>query len=632
MLDGIAMAICRPPRAKYCQQDLGPPRVRYKGVEYKRKDFTVRSRGLAVKGSVWELISPQLGDPESCILYLHPNSGSRADIVKTRIMSIAASAKCTICGFDFAGCGNSEGDHVTLGVREKEDVCAVMSYLLDRGYKRFVLWGRSMGAASAAMFFGSYKELLRGRVVAMILDSPFTSIQGLASEYTSSTKVPVPQLLLSPALHVLRQHVMSAHQFDIYHISPVAAAARINVPTVVLSGSEDRIVPPALSEAMYNALNGPKLRIFFNGGHNSHRPTPVFDAIRVALTGALRGLSSREFLLMAADVVKTCRSTETPQDNRKAMNTTTDSKDGSAAFKSSHESQVAKRTAVKLEESISAMLEEKSIDALSETDIKLAVEQTTATWAELPKATESSLRKNADIQSSSSTSQEVATSDGGRKSIRRVETSLQRSKHSVPQADISTQLDVEDGNNPDGGMVSGYSWSHSVGHFLWGSEQQASPPPQGSFGCLKRRLAPDICPPEASAWEELLVAQCTNEVFGATVDQLVEIVAALEDSVIETQWKRKDLESDDEKLLMSMIAAEVTAANGLVSVQGCETMHWGHLMMLSMDELKEIAGEKPSETATTSLLPDESHDHNGNTESAGVCNGHTDDSKKPSAY
>ena len=106
MLDGITTAICRPPRAQYslsgknrnlflCSEmfssvycrilDLGPPRVRYRGVEYKRKDFSVKnSRGMAVMGSVWELINPSLGDSESCILYLHPNSGSRVDVVKTR--------------------------------------------------------------------------------------------------------------------------------------------------------------------------------------------------------------------------------------------------------------------------------------------------------------------------------------------------------------------------------------------------------------------------------------------------------------------------------------------------------------------------------------------------------------------
>ena len=75
-----------------------------------------------------------------------------------------------------------------------------------------------MGAASAVMFFGAYKEVLRASVVALVLDSPFTSMAGLATEYTSSIKtpLPVPGLLLSPALHLLKQTVMAKHGFDIY--------------------------------------------------------------------------------------------------------------------------------------------------------------------------------------------------------------------------------------------------------------------------------------------------------------------------------------------------------------------------------------------------------------------------------
>lgn len=229
-------------------------------------------------------MNPKLGNPESCILYLHPNSGSRVDVVRTRIMSIAANAKCTVCGFDFSGCGESEGDCVSLGVREKEDVCAVMSYLFSHGCTKFVLWGRSMGAATAAMFYGAYKELLVGTVVALILDSPFTSMQGLASEYTSS-RVAVPGVLISPAVHYLRHSILSQYGFDIFLISPVAASARVDIPTIVLSASEDKIVPPALSEELYNALRGPKMRIFFRGGHNTHRPAAIYEAIRVVLVG-----------------------------------------------------------------------------------------------------------------------------------------------------------------------------------------------------------------------------------------------------------------------------------------------------------------------------------------------------------
>ena len=222
-------------------------------------------------------------------------------------MSIAANAKCTVCGFDFAGCGESEGDsvrsyvhsrdivritfaQVSLGVREKEDVCTILSYLFSRGCTKFVLWGRSMGAATAAMFYGAYKELLLGSVVALILDSPFTSMHGLAAEYTTS-RVAIPGVLISPAVQYLRHNVLGRYGFDILHISPVAASARINIPTIVLSASEDKIVPPALSEEVYRALGGPKMRIHFRGGHNTHRPAAIYEAVRVVLVGVCLALS-----------------------------------------------------------------------------------------------------------------------------------------------------------------------------------------------------------------------------------------------------------------------------------------------------------------------------------------------------
>lgn len=34
------------------------------------------------------------------------------DVIKTRIMTIAANSKCAVCGFDFSGCGESQGDNV----------------------------------------------------------------------------------------------------------------------------------------------------------------------------------------------------------------------------------------------------------------------------------------------------------------------------------------------------------------------------------------------------------------------------------------------------------------------------------------------------------------------------------------
>jgi pimeloyl-ACP methyl ester carboxylesterase len=52
--------------------------------------------------------------------------------------------------FDFEGCGNREGEWVTLGVRESREADRVIAFLEARGYV-VALWGRSMGAVSALL-------------------------------------------------------------------------------------------------------------------------------------------------------------------------------------------------------------------------------------------------------------------------------------------------------------------------------------------------------------------------------------------------------------------------------------------------------------------------------------------------
>lgn len=165
-------------------------------------------------------------------------------------------------------------------------MCAVLIELIERGFRRFMLWGRSMGAATSVMFYGAYKPLLDGLIVSMLLDSPFTSFEGLADEYTQS-KINIPRLLLSPAVHYLKKIVEQKYDFDLLQMSPISAAHEVDVLTVVLSGKDDKIVSPKLSGELYEALGGPKFRVYFEGGHNSLRPPEIFEAIQQTVHGSL---------------------------------------------------------------------------------------------------------------------------------------------------------------------------------------------------------------------------------------------------------------------------------------------------------------------------------------------------------
>jgi len=58
----------------------------------------------------------------------------------------------SLASFDFIGCGlNKEGDNISLGVRESEQVKTVANFFKKKD-KKIILWGRSMGAATALKY------------------------------------------------------------------------------------------------------------------------------------------------------------------------------------------------------------------------------------------------------------------------------------------------------------------------------------------------------------------------------------------------------------------------------------------------------------------------------------------------
>jgi alpha/beta superfamily hydrolase len=61
--------------------------------------------------------------------------------------------KISVFTFDFSGSGLSEGEHVSLGYYERDDIKCVVNWLRNTGLvTNICLFGRSMGAASALRY------------------------------------------------------------------------------------------------------------------------------------------------------------------------------------------------------------------------------------------------------------------------------------------------------------------------------------------------------------------------------------------------------------------------------------------------------------------------------------------------
>ena len=125
----LVNAIIRPPRSKYEVSKLGPEQFLFCGKTITRKDFNlVNPREQRFCCSMWEPIDRDRANPLlPCVIYMHGNSSSRLESLSA--LSLVLSLGATLLSFDFAGSGHSDGDYVTLGAFEKDDLQVRMYYM-----------------------------------------------------------------------------------------------------------------------------------------------------------------------------------------------------------------------------------------------------------------------------------------------------------------------------------------------------------------------------------------------------------------------------------------------------------------------------------------------------------------------
>ena len=135
--DDLWKAVIRPPRDVYNDNDLGPEKFNIKGNNYKRTDFTItNNRNLKLMCSYWEPYDEEREfERLPCVVYLHGNSSSRVEAVAE--IKYLLPMNVTLLAFDFAACGKSEGEYISLGWYEREDVGCVIEYLRNSVKKIF---------------------------------------------------------------------------------------------------------------------------------------------------------------------------------------------------------------------------------------------------------------------------------------------------------------------------------------------------------------------------------------------------------------------------------------------------------------------------------------------------------------
>jgi len=283
----VVCAIIRPPRCEYEMRNLGPTAFDFVGQKFRRTDLTlINSRGMAIRCSHWEpVVRSQAQLP--CVVYLHGNASARLEALP--LLSLVLSMGATLFSLDFCGSGQSDGEYVSLGAYEKDDLDAVIQHLRVPGHgtSTIALWGRSMGAATAIMY-----AVRDPSIAGMVLDSPFASLEQLAEELVEKGReqgVYAPSLLVSIAIRFIRSSVQDRAKFDIRELSPLKAAKSCFVPALFVAATGDTFIPPHHSSSLHDAcVSDGKNLILVDGDHNSKRPVFMFDSVSIFLQAYLQ--------------------------------------------------------------------------------------------------------------------------------------------------------------------------------------------------------------------------------------------------------------------------------------------------------------------------------------------------------
>jgi len=276
--ESLVRAIIRPPRCNYEARHLGPLQFDFCGKMYERSDFSlINPRGLKLMCSHWQPVAqyrPHTVLP--CVVYMHGNSSARLEAIPQ--LAPVLSLGATLLSFDFCGSGKSEGEWVSLGAFEKDDLQVVVEHLRSTGTTSTIaLWGRSMGAATS-LLHGERDPSIAG----MVLDSSFSDLNRLAEEMVERGRKQglfAPGFVVAMAIRWIRGSVKKQANFDINDLSPIRHADRCFIPALFVAAEGDEFVPKHHSEEIHKVYAGDKSIIAVDGDHNSIRPQFAYDSI-----------------------------------------------------------------------------------------------------------------------------------------------------------------------------------------------------------------------------------------------------------------------------------------------------------------------------------------------------------------
>ena len=179
----------------------------------------------------------RVADSLPVVIYLHGNCSSRLEALAC--VPILLPANITLFTMDLSGSGLSEGEFISLGWYERDDVELVVEFLrASQRASTIGLWGRSMGAVTS-LLHGDRDPSIGG----MVLDSPFTNLKSLSQEL-SRMHTKIPKWVGNMGISILKRTIKKKAGFDITNLSPIDHVDRCFIPAFFAAACDDSFILP----------------------------------------------------------------------------------------------------------------------------------------------------------------------------------------------------------------------------------------------------------------------------------------------------------------------------------------------------------------------------------------------------
>jgi uncharacterized protein len=220
---------------------------------------------------------PAYGYTTASVVLLHGRAGCKEDLLPVAERFCAAGLRCIL--IDLPGHGENARPASGFGAGHGES--AIPGEVLDHAAGEFgfnpgqpaMLWGLSMGGSFALHAAAAEPERWAGVIVVC----SFARLDDLVRRRCEQLAGP----LATPVARLLAHGAQAAGGVAPAAVRPVAAAAALEVPALVVHGDADPLVPADQGRALFDALPGDRANRWLVVTGASHRdvlvtPQPVY--------------------------------------------------------------------------------------------------------------------------------------------------------------------------------------------------------------------------------------------------------------------------------------------------------------------------------------------------------------------